>query len=90
MTTQPDAKTVDMKFMDWVMTKQRMGETFTDDQMQLLRMIRSHVEDTGHITRDTFFQAPFNAHGGLARMWALFGEQMTDEIIKELDAALAA
>ena len=32
---------------------------------------------------------PFNAQGGLGKMWQLFGEQ-TEEIIGELNEALAA
>ena len=32
---------------------------------------------------------PFNAQGGLGKMWQLFGEQ-TENIINELNEALAA
>jgi type I restriction enzyme R subunit len=42
-----------------------------------------------HIDKDDFDLNPFNAQGGLCKMWQLFGDQ-TEEIINELNEALAA
>jgi len=57
--------------------------------MQWLRMIKDYVAGSFHIERDDFELSPFNAYGGLGKMWQLFGDE-TDEIINELNEALAA
>jgi type I restriction enzyme R subunit len=38
---------------------------------------------------DDFDLSPFNAEGGLGKLWQLFGEQ-TESIIQEMNEALAA
>lgn len=82
-------KTVDKNFQDWVFRKQAGVTKFNDEQMQWLRMIKDYVANSFHIDRDDFDLSPFIANGGLTKMWNLFGEQ-TDEIINELNEALAA
>ncbi|WP_457570771.1 type I restriction-modification enzyme R subunit C-terminal domain-containing protein [Desulfovulcanus sp.] len=39
--------------------------------------------------RDDLELAPFDANGGLGKMWQLFGEEM-DRIIEEMNEVLAA
>lgn len=82
-------KTVDKIFQDWVFRKQAGTLKFTEEQMQWLRMIKDYVANSFHIDLDDFDLSPFIANGGLTKMWNLFGEQ-TDEIINELNEALAA
>lgn len=82
-------KMVDKNFQDWVFRKQAGTLKFTEEQMQWLRMIKDYVANSFHIDRDDFDLSPFIANGGLTKMWNLFGEQ-TDEIINELNEALAA
>ena len=82
-------KTVDKNFQNWVFKKQAGTLKFTGEQMQWLRMIKDYVANSFHIDRDDFDLSPFIANGGLTKMWDLFGEQ-TDEIINELNDALAA
>lgn len=82
-------KTVDKNFQDWVFRKQAGTLKFTEEQMQWLRMIKDYVANSFHIDRDDFDLSPFIGNGGLTKMWNLFGEQ-TDEIINELNEALAA
>jgi type I restriction enzyme R subunit len=82
-------KIVDKNFQDWVFKKQAGATKFNDEQMQWLRMIKDYVVNSFHIEKDDFDLNPFNAQGGLGRMWQLFGEQ-TEEIINELNEALAA
>lgn len=82
-------KTVDRNFQDWVFKKQAGTLKFTEAQMQWLRMIKDYIANSFHIEKDDFDLSPFNAEGGLSKMWQLFGEQ-TDEIINELNEALAA
>lgn len=82
-------KTVDKNFQDWAFRKQAGTLKFTEEQMQWLRMIKDYVANSFHIDRDDFDLSPFISNGGLTKMWNLFGEQ-TDEIINELNDALAA
>ena len=83
-------KTVDKNFQDWVFQKQAgAAAKFTEAQMQWLRMIKDYIASSFHIEPDDFELDPFNKHGGLGRMWQLFGNNTTD-IIYELTEVLAA
>lgn len=82
-------KTVDKNFQEWVFKKQAGATKFNEEQMQWLRMIKDYVINSFHIDKDDFDLNPFNAQGGLGKMWQLFGEQ-TEEIISELNEVLAA
>jgi len=82
-------KTVDRNFQEWVFKKQAGPLKFTEEQMQWLRMIKDHLAMSFHIEQDDFDLSPFNAEGGLGKLWQLFGDQ-TDRIIQELNEALAA
>lgn len=83
-------KTVDKNFQDWVFKKQAgNAPKFTEEQMQWLRMIKDYVTNSFHIDKEDFDLNPFNAQGGLGKMWQLFGEK-TEEIINELNEVLAA
>jgi type I restriction enzyme R subunit len=82
-------KTVDKNFQDWAFQKQAGPLKFTEEQMQWLRMIKDYVAASFHIEKDDFELDPFNAKGGLGKMWQLFGDK-TDEILSELNAALVA
>jgi len=82
-------KTVDKNFQEWVFKKQAGTTKFNEEQMQWLRMIKDYVTNSYHIEKEDFDLNPFNAQGGLGKMWQLFGEK-TDEIIYELNEALAA
>jgi type I restriction enzyme R subunit len=82
-------KIVDKNFQDWVFKKQAGATKFNEEQMQWLRMIKDYVVNSFHIEKDDFDLNPFNAQGGLGKMWQLFGDQ-TEEIINELNEALAA
>jgi type I restriction enzyme R subunit len=82
-------KTVDRNFQAWAFRKQAGALKFTEEQMQWLRMIKDYVATSFHIEKDDFDLAPFNAQGGLGKLWQLFGEQ-TESIIQELNETLAA
>jgi len=83
-------KTVDIKFQEWAFKKQAgAGIKFTEQQMHWLRMMKDYVANSFCVEKDDFDLPPFNAEGGLSKLWALFGDQ-TDSIIKELNEVLAA
>jgi type I restriction enzyme R subunit len=52
-------------------------------------MIKDYVINSFHIEKEDFDLNPFNAQGGLGKMWQLFGAT-TENIISELNEALAA
>ena len=56
--------------------------------MAWLRMIKDHIAASIHFDRDDLEFAPFDAQGGLGKMWQLFGDEM-DTLIGEINEALA-
>ena len=77
-------------FQTWILNRHAgAGEKFTEEQMTWLRMIRDHLATSFTIERDDLDMAPFDAHGGLGRMYVLFGDGM-DEVMSEMNEALAA
>lgn len=86
----PYDKTVDKNFQEWVFKKQAgAAPKFTEEQMEWLRMIKEHIAMSFHLEREDLDYAPFDAKGGLGKMWKLFGDK-TDEIIAELNEGLVA
>lgn len=86
----PYADTVRRNFQTWILSRHSgAGVKFTEEQMDWLRMVRNHIATSIHVERDDLDMAPFNAKGGLGKMYQLFGEQM-DSVITELNEALAA
>ncbi len=82
-------KTVDKNFQDWVFRKQAGAVKFSEEQMNWLRMIKDYVATSFHLDREDFDLSPFNAAGGLGKMYQLFGAD-TEEMIGELNEVLAA
>ncbi len=77
-------------FQNWILKRHAgAGEKFSEEQMDWLRMIRDHLATSIAIERDDLELAPFDAHGGLGRMYALFGDRM-DGVMSEMNEALAA
>ena len=89
-TISPYSETVRRNFQNWIMTHHSgSGEKFNEEQMAWLRMIRNHIISSFHLARDDLEMAPFDAKGGMGKMYKLFGDQM-DSVIGELNEALAA
>jgi len=86
----PFSETVNRNFKQWIFKRHEgAGQKFTEEQMAWLRMIRDHIASSHHLERDDLDLAPFDASGGLGKMWQLFGEDM-DRIIDEINEVLAA
>lgn len=84
------SETVRRNFQDWIMKRHSGGDQkFTEEQMEWLRMIRDHISNSFHIERGDLETAPFDAKGGMGKMYQLFGNKM-DSLIDELNEALAA
>ncbi len=82
-------QTVNRNFQEWVFGKQAGTLKFNEGQMDWLRMIRDHVVKSIHMDMDDLDYTPFDAMGGRAKMYQLFGDGMNG-IINELNEALAA
>jgi type I restriction enzyme R subunit len=81
--------TVRRNFQEWIMKyHSSSGQKFNEEQMLWLRMIRDHIITSFNIERDDLETAPFDAQGGLGKMYLLFGNNM-DSLFDELNEALA-
>jgi type I restriction enzyme R subunit len=77
-------------FQAWILKRHSgAGQKFNDAQMEWLRMIRDHIATSIHMERDDLDMAPFDAKGGLGKMYQLFGPDM-DTVLNEMNEALAA
>jgi type I restriction enzyme R subunit len=86
----PYAETVRRNFQTWILKRHSgAGQKFNDEQMEWLRMIRDHIAASIHIERNDLDMAPFDAKGGLGKMYQLFGESV-DTVLHEMNEALAA
>ena len=52
-------------------------------------MIRDHIVGSVQIDRDDFELSPFTEHGGLGRVYQVFGKDLF-ELLDELNKVLAA
>jgi len=84
------SSTVRKNFQDWIMQYHAGGSNkFDEQQMAWLHLIRDHIASSFHVERDDLDMAPFDAQGGLGRMYQLFGDRMEwvmDELNRELVA----
>ena len=86
----PYAEIVRRNFQTWIMQRHSgSGEKFTGEQLEWLHMVRDHIATSVHIDREDLDMAPFDAKGGLGKMYQLFGAGM-DDVLKEMNEALAA
>ena len=82
--------TVRRNFQNWVMQHHAgAGDKFNEQQMQWLHMIRDHMINSFHFEREDLEMSPFDAQGGLGKMYQLFGDKM-DLLIDELNEVLVA
>ena len=88
-TVSRHSETVRKNFQDWILNYHSGNSTkFNEDQMEWLRMIRDHIINSFHLDKDDLDMAPFDANGGMGKMYQLFGNDM-DSLINDLNGALA-
>jgi len=81
---------VDKNFQKWIFAKNAgKHNRFTEEQMEWLRMVKDYITNSFHIEKEDFDYNPFNAKGGLGKMWQLFGEE-TEAILDEMNEKLVA
>lgn len=85
-----NSERVRRNFQTWIMSYHSGGgDKFNKEQMEWLHMLRDHAITSFHIDREDIEMAPFDARGGLGKMYQLFGNDM-DSLIDELNRELAA
>ena len=81
---------VDKNFQKWVMDRHKgNAPKFNDEQMQWLRMIKEHISTSFHLEKNDLDYVPFDAKGGLSKLYQVFGKE-TENIISELNEVLVA
>lgn len=82
--------TVRKNFQRWILSYHAGGsDKFNEQQMAWLHLIRDHIASSFHVERDDLDMAPFDAQGGLGKMYQLFGDRM-DWVIEEMNRELVA
>jgi type I restriction enzyme R subunit len=87
---KPFDKTIDENFKNWIF-KQNAGQhnRFTTEQMDWLRMIKDHLVNSYHIDKEDFEYTPFDALGGIGKLYQLFGNDY-EKLLIEINEALVA
>jgi type I restriction enzyme R subunit len=82
--------TIDENFKNWIF-KQNAGKhnRFTTEQMDWLRMIKEHIVNSYHIDKENFEYTPFDALGGIGKLYQLFGSDY-ENLLTEINEALVA
>ncbi|MGI8794349.1 MAG: type I restriction-modification enzyme R subunit C-terminal domain-containing protein, partial [Acidimicrobiales bacterium] len=77
------------RFDAWLLQQRNAGRTFTDEQLDWLRLIRDHIAASLSIGPRELLDPPFSQRGGLGRARELFGQEL-DALLTELTEAIAA
>jgi len=85
----PYQDTVELRFADWLVNQEKAGNTYTDEQMEWITMIKDHIATSLEITVDDFDNVPFYERGGVMRAYDVFGDRFKD-ILDDLNEVLAA
>ncbi len=87
---KPFDSTIDENFRNWIF-KQNAGKhnRFTPEQMDWLRMIKEHIVHSYHIDKDNFEYTPFDALGGIGKLYQLFGSDY-ENLLNEINEVLVA
>jgi type I restriction enzyme, R subunit len=87
---EPFSRRVEQRFNLWVGRQIKAGRSFTDEQMEWLRLIKDHTNHNAEVTPDDLKQMPdFTDRGGLLKARRVFGEQL-QSTLDDLSEALVA
>jgi type I restriction enzyme R subunit len=85
----PYPERVTANFKAWIGQQQAAGKAFTDEQRWWLEKMAEHIASNLGLTADDFELSPFNQHGGLGRVYQVFGAELP-KVIEEMNRELAA
>lgn len=77
---EPFAETVDKRFSRWLNEQRAMGVEFTQEQLNWLEKIKSHIAESVEIAPEDFEYAPFDQIGGLGKATKVFRGKLTKTI----------
>ena len=83
----PFADRVRERFQGWLAMQETAGRAFTAEQLRWLEDIRDHIAGSVSIEMGDFQYAPFVQEGGLARAYAVFGDELPG-LLEELNLEL--
>lgn len=86
---EPYPETVEHRFEQWLQAQEKRGLSFTEEQLEWLRLIKDHIATSLTIDMDDFEYAPFHDKGGPVKVWQVFGDEL-NSIVTELNKTLAA
>ena len=78
---------VNERFDAWLAGQESNGRTFTVEQRRWLLLIRDHIAGSYAIEREDFDDVPFSQHGGLGKLYEVFGDDYKG-ILTDLNEAL--
>ena len=85
----PFPERVSANYKAWLAQQTQAGASFSPEQLHWLDMIREHIAGNLSILPDDFDYAPFAQHGGMGRVYQLFGAELP-RVLDGLNTALAA
>lgn len=86
---KPFPEQVEERFEVWLLQQDNAGHSFTEEQLDWLRLIRDHLAASLSIEPAALIDPPFSQRGGLGKARELFGQEL-DGILAELTEVLAA
>ena len=86
---KPYAEKVQERYDAWLKGQQADGKRFSQEQLRWLAMIRDHYAGSLRIEKDDFEEVPFVQHGGLGKVYQLFGEDLWP-MLDQLNEVLVA
>jgi len=84
---EPYSDKVDKKFTEWIELNHKNGKTFTDEEMEWLKMMKNFIASFLEINMISFNQPPFVNKGGAAKAYNIFGPDL-NRILYELNEKL--
>ena len=85
---EPWINTVDKRFAEWLGRQKEQGAEFSQEQLNWLERIKSHIAESIEITPDAFEYTPFEQMGGLGKAVEVFGQQKFNKLLIELNTEL--
>lgn len=85
-TLEPYKETVDRRFREWLNNQKK---EFSEEQLVWLEMIKDHIATSLRVEMEDFENIPFQAKGGVIKVYQLFGDAL-DTILETLNEGLAA
>jgi hypothetical protein len=74
---EPFADSVERKFRNWIEEENtKSGKTYTEEEMEWLKMMKDYVASFLEIEMLSFNQPPFVSKGGAARAYNIFGPDL--------------